>query len=242
VKRKHRHELKQNEFLVWIDQAVVWYSENKRHIVTGASVVLAGVLVVSGVTYYRGSRQEAAQNSLNEALKLYHTEVREDSAVQAVSGPEFKSHEDRYRQSLAAFETVMEDYSGLDQGRQARYYAALCQKGLERYNEAQQLLDDVTGSRRDLLYYLASRVKAVVKMDRGDFEGAAEIYRLLVDDPNTPLPKDHLLFDLARSKEQAGNLEEAQLNYQRVLEEFPDSTLRSEATQRNELIEYRLTG
>ena len=77
-------------------------------------------------------------------------------------------------------------------------------------------------------------------MDSGDLEGAAEIYRLLVDDPNTPLPKDQLLFNLANVKEQAGSLEEAQLNYQRVLDEFPDSFLRSEVEQRNELIEYRL--
>jgi hypothetical protein len=41
-------------------------------------------------------------------------------------------------------------------------------------------------------------------------------------------------------KEQAGSLEEAQLNYQRLLEEYPDSYLRSEVEQRNELIVHRL--
>jgi tetratricopeptide (TPR) repeat protein len=102
-------------------------------------------------------------------------------------------------------------------------------------------LEEVTGGDHgDLTHYLAYQVLAVVKAENGDLEGAAGIYRLMVADPDTPLPKDQLLFNLANVKEQAGSLEEAQLNYQRLLEEYPDSYLRSEVEQRNALIVYRL--
>jgi tetratricopeptide (TPR) repeat protein len=241
VKRKHRHELKQNDFLVWLEQTTEWFQENKKNLVTTASVVLAAALVVGGIYTYRTNRASAAQNDLDEGLELYHASVQESSVVQSASGPDFKSDEERYRGALAAFQKVIEDYSGTDQGRQARYYAALCHKGLGELDEAEQLLEEVTrGGKGSLVYYLASEVLAVVKVDKGDLDGAAEIYRLLVDDPDTPLPKDQLLFNLAKVEEQAGSLEEAQLNYQRVLDEYPDSFLRSEVEQRNELIEYRL--
>lgn len=241
MKRKHRHELKQNDFLVWLEQMMEWFRENQKNLVTSATVVLAAAVVFGGIYYYRTSRMSSAQAGLTEALDLFHASVQESSVVQTTSGPGFNSEEERFRGALAAFQEVIEDYSGMEQGRQARYYAALCHKGLGELGAAQMLLEEVIGGdQRDLTHYLASQVLAVVKAEDGDLEGAAEIYRIMVEDPNTPLPKDQLLFNLANMKEQAGSLEEAQLNYQRVLDEYPNSYLRSEVEQRNELIEYRL--
>jgi tetratricopeptide (TPR) repeat protein len=241
VKRKHRHELKQNDFLVWLEQTVEWFRENQKNLMTTATVVLAAAVVFGGIYYYRTNRMISAQAGLNEALELFRASVQESSVVQATAGPGFKSEEERFRGALAAFQKVIEDYSGTGEGRQARYYAALCHKGLGELAEAQMLLEEATGGNdRDLTHYLAYQVLAVVKAETDDLEGAAEIYRTMVEDPNTPLPKDQLLFNLANMKEQAGSLEEAKLNYQRVLDEYPDSSLRSEVEQRNELIEYRL--
>jgi tetratricopeptide (TPR) repeat protein len=246
VKRKHRHELKQNDFLVWLEQAMEWLEENKKNLVTAGVVVVTAAVLFGGINYYRSSRAGSAQTLLNDALEIFHTPVqdasaRESSAVQPSPDQDFETNEERFRAALAAFEKVIEDYSGTDQGRQARYYAALCHKGVEELDKASALLEEVTGHRdKDLLYYLASQVIAVVKAEKGDLDGAAETYRVMVEDPDTPLPKDQLLYNLARLKEQAGNLEEARLNYQRVLDEYPDSSLRTEVTQRNDLIEYRL--
>jgi tetratricopeptide (TPR) repeat protein len=246
LKRKHRHELKQNDFLVWLEQVLEWLEENKKNLITAGVVVVAASVLIVGINYYRNSRMSSAQTLLNEALEIFHTPVqdasaRESSAVQPAQDQDFKNNEERFREALTAFEKVIEEYSGTEQGRQARYYAALCHKGVGELDDATGLLEEVTGDRdRDLLYYLASQVTAVVKAERGDLDGAAEVYRLMVEDPNTPLPKDQLLYNLARLKEQAGNLEEAHLNYQRLLDEYPDSSLRTEVTQRNDLIEYRL--
>ncbi len=240
MKRKHRHELKQNDFLVWMEQTVEWLKVNKRHLLTGLSVGVAAAILLGGIYLYVGQRESAAQSLLNEALELYHARIQESAVVQSSTGEEFKSTEERYQKSLEAFENVIEQYSSTKQGRQARYYAALCQMGLEQFEDAEKLLTEVTGGNRDLLHYLGSKALATVKTEAGDYSAAAEVYRRLVEDANNPLPKDLLLFNLAKVNEQAGNLEEALKEYGRLLEEYPNSLLKSEALLRNEDLEYRL--
>ncbi len=243
MRRKHRHELKQNEFLVWLEYTVTWISENQRNLKIGAAVALAVGLILGGISYYQNSRGVEAQVLLNEAVDLFHARISDGtSAVQAAEGPQFASAGERYAESLAAFQKVIEQYSSLDQGRQARYYAAICQSGLGNYEDAATDLEELTGGQRDFLYYLASKALAAAKDEQGDHAGAIEIYRLMIEDPNNPLPKDQLLFSLAQTNERAGNLEEARNNYKRVLEEYPESVLRGEVLQRDELVEYRLEG
>ena len=241
MKRKHRHELKQNEFLVWLEKTITWFSENQRNLMIGVAAALVVGLILGGINYYQDSRGAEAQVLLSEALELFHARISDgSSAVQAAEGTEFASSSERYGEALTAFQKVTEQYSSLEQGRQARYYAAICQSGLGNHEDAVGLLEELTGGQRDLLYYLASRALAMTKDEQGDHAGAIEVYRLIIEDPNNPLPKDQLLFSLAQTNERAGNLEEARNNYKRVLEEYPESVLRGEVLQRDELIEYRL--
>ncbi len=240
MKRKHRHELKQNDFLVWMENTLEWFSENKRQVYTGLGIGVAVAIVLGGAYYYVNHRQSNAQQVLNEALELYHGRIQESTVVQSTTGEEFKTREERYQKSLEAFENVIGQYSGSSQGRQARYYAALCHKGLEQYEDAEKLLTEVAGGGQDLLHYLGSQALASVKTAAEDYGGAADVYRRLVEDTNNPLPKDILLFNLALVNEQAGNLEEAKNDYERVLEEFPDSLLRSDVLSKKEGLEYRL--
>ena len=87
MKRKHRHELKQNDFLVWLEQTVEWFRENQKNLLTTATVVLAAAVVFGGIYTYRSNRMISAQAGLNEALELFRASVQESSVVQATAGP-----------------------------------------------------------------------------------------------------------------------------------------------------------
>ncbi|MBK9090265.1 MAG: tetratricopeptide repeat protein [Holophagales bacterium] len=50
--------------------------------------------------------------------------------------------------------------------------------------------------------------------------------------PSRPLPKDVILFTLARLYEKDGQLAEAKASYQRVVSDYPDSPMRFEAQQK----------
>ncbi len=243
MKRKERHHLKQNELLVSLGRFAGWTAENRHSLTTGGIAVLVAAVIVGGIYVYRHGRDQAADTALSEALEVYHGVVRQDSIISGPdAGPTFGSHEERYVTALEALEEVEQEYSGIKQGREARYYMALSKAGLGELEEAEALLEDVVDKRGDLLYYLASQALATVKADRGDHAAAVELYRTLVDDAKGPLPKDQLLFRMAEQLEADGKLQEARQVYIRFLEEYPTSLLRSQAEQRSELLEFRLKG
>lgn len=217
-----------------------WFSENQRQVYTGLGIGVAAAILLGGAYYYVNHRQSNAQEALNEALDIYHARIQESAVVQSTTGEEFKTTEERYQKALEAFENVIAEYSSTSQGRHARYYAALCHQGLEQYEDAEKLLAEVAGGGQDLLHYLGNQALATVKTATEDYSGAADVYRRLVEDTANPLPKDVLLFNLAMVNEQAGNLEEARKDYERLLKEFPDSLLKSEVVSKNESLEYRL--
>lgn len=241
MKRKERHELKQNELLEMLDQLALWSSKNTQALKTGFIVVLVAAAALGGLYFYQSGRTASADALLADAMNRYHGVIRESTIVAAPEeGTMFDSAEDRYRGALEAFQLVTREYGNMPQARQARYYSALCQAGLGEMDDAEALLEEVVRERGDLLYSLASQTLATVKSQKGDFAGAAEIYRSLVDDPEDPLPKDQLLFALASQLEKDNRLEEAHQVYERFLNEYPTSLLRSEAQQRSELLELRL--
>jgi len=243
VKRKERHDLKRNELLVLFEDLAEWSSKNQQFLKSAVVIAIVAAAAIGGLYVYQHGRAQTASALLDEALKKYHGVIRESSIVAAPEeGTMFDSVADRYRASLEAFQKVAQDYGSLDQGREARYYAALCQIGLGQLDDAQALLEEVVRKRGDLLYSLASQTLATVKAQKGDHSGAAEIYRAMVDDAQDPLPKDQLLFAMAQQLEEGDRLEEAFQAYERFLKDYPRSMLRAEAEQRSELLELQLSG
>ncbi|MGH9462477.1 MAG: tetratricopeptide repeat protein [Vicinamibacteria bacterium] len=241
MKRKERHELKQNELLIMLEQLATWSAENRRFLKSGLVVGVLAAAAGAGLYIYQHGRSQAAEALLAEGMRKYHGVIRENTIVAAAEeGTMFDSVEERYRAALETFQSVAQQYGSLAQAREARYYAALCQVGLGAIDDAQALLEEVVRKRGDLLYSVASQTLATVKSQKGDYTGAADIYRAMVDDPQDPLPKDQLLFSMAQQLEKGDRLEEARQAYQRFLDEYPQSLLRAEAEQRSELLELRL--
>ncbi len=237
MKREHRHHLKQDELVHWIDRTINWGVENKRNIVNGTLVVVGAALLLGGLYIYRSRRSATAEALLTAALEQYHGVVVSDAGSAAPTDvPTFESSEARFRASLEAFETIADGYGTYDAARHARYYVGLCHNGLLELDAAEEALEVVRGGNRDLLYYLATQALASVKLQRDDIAGAAELYRSLVEDTQVPLPKDLLLFELAKTEERGGNNEQAKRYYERMLSEHPESQLRGDALTRSEML------
>jgi len=237
VKRSERHHLKQDELVDGLERATDWFFANQKNVVNVALVVVGAALLLGGLYVYRARQAEEAAILLGNALDEFHGAV--GSETPAVPGlPSYATGEEKYRTALASFQTVADDYGSYEEGRQARYYVGICQANLGDEEGAQQAFTQVRSGDRDLLYYLASRALASVRADLGDYPGAAELYSALIDDADNPLPKDQLLFELARAEERAGNKEQALQVYERMLAEHPDSQLRGEALTRKDALSY----
>lgn len=237
MKRAERHHLKQDELLTSLDHTAFWLGAHRKPLLIGGVAVLALGVAGFGGKLYLDSRDRKAEAAFAQALNIHHGHVG-TSSDQAADGsdthPRFSTAEERYLAALDAMEKVGRDFPRQKQGRQARYYVALCQWGLGRLEDAEHNLQEVTWGSRDLQYYLAAAALAGVKSQRDDQAGAIELLRNLVEDPKNPMPKDHFLLRLAEAREKAGQLEEASRDYERLLEEYPDSALRSEADSRRQ--------
>ncbi|HSF15444.1 MAG TPA: tetratricopeptide repeat protein [Vicinamibacteria bacterium] len=239
MKRAERHHLKQDEFVQGIERTTDWVAENQRRIVNAVLVVLGVTLLLGGLYIYRSRRSAQAQARLTEALEIYHRDVRSsDGAAPSGEAPTFANAEEKYRAALEAFEGVADEFSGYEAGRQARYYVGVCHAGLKDYERAEGALAGLGSGSRDLLYYLGTQALAAVKAEREDYAGAADILRSLLEDDASPLPKDYVLFELAKTEEKAGNLDQARLYYERMVSEHPDSQLRGDAMNRRDALEF----
>lgn len=243
MKRAERHHLKQDEFVHWLDKTMAWCMANQRNIVNATLVVVGVGLLLGGLYIYRSRQTATADALLTAALEQFHGAVVSGTgAAPGANVPSFASADERFRTSLEAFEAVADGYATYGAGRHARYYVGLCHLGLAELDAAEESLEAVRSGNRDLLYYLATRALASVKLESDDPAGAAELYRTLVEDTQTPLPKDHLLFELAKTEERAGNLEQAQRYYQQMLAEHPASQLRGDAMTRSETLALATEG
>jgi tetratricopeptide (TPR) repeat protein len=243
VKRTERHHLKQDELVSSIGQATHWFQQHRTNVVNALLVALGAGLLLGGIYIYRTRKSDEARALLAEALKQYHGDVGSDTGDTEApsSGPKFATAEEKYRTALESLEKVANEFGSYDSGRQARYYVGLCQAELKDFEGAEGSLQKLRSGNRDLLYYLASKALASVATERGNHTVAAEIYRPLVEDAQNPLPKDYLLFELAKAEERAGNLEQARQYYDRMVAEHPESQLRGDAMSRRELLELQST-
>lgn len=237
MKRSERHHLKQDEFISSLESATQWFTDNKRNVVNLTLLIVGAGLLLGGISVYRTRQAETASTLLSEALDQYHGNVGTETAGVGSGLPTFANNEEKYRAALESFETIATDYSSYGPGRHATYYVGLCHAALGELDEAEASLSSLRSGEHDLLYYLASRSLAAVKVSKEDYAGAAEIYRGLTEDADNPLPRDHLLFELAKAEERAGNVEEARQYYERMLAEHPDSQLRGDAMARSEALE-----
>jgi tetratricopeptide (TPR) repeat protein len=240
VKRTERHHLKQDELVTGLGQATHWFEAHRQNVVNALLVALGAGLLLGGIYIYRKRQAEESRALLTEALKQFHGAVGTEGEP-TPNVPRFATSEEKYRTALASLEKVAADFGSYDAGRQARFYAGLCQAELGDYEAAEKTLQELRSSKRDLLYYVASRALASVATDRGNHAEAVAIYRPLVEDAQNPLPKDYLLFELAKAEERAGNVDQARQIYDRVLSEHPESQLRGDALTRKELLDLGTT-
>ena len=230
--------MKQDEFVSRVELTVRWFIRNQKNVINLALLLVGAGLLLGGLYIHRAGQAKIASALLAEALDQYHGSVGMDISNAGSNLPNFASGEQKYRAALESFKNISINYSSYEPGRHATYYVALCHSALDQLDAADASLTLLRTGSRDLLYYLGSRTLAGVKARKQDYAGAAEIYSVLIDDAANPLPKDHLLFELAKAEERAGNVKQARQLYERMLAEHQDSQLRGDAMARSEALQY----
>ncbi|KWW29000.1 MAG: Tetratricopeptide repeat-containing protein [bacterium P3] len=189
-------------------------------------ILCAAVVAVAAVAFF--------------GLRRYYFQPREVEASEELFAAENWFDQGMFEQALngdsasLGFLDIIDSYGRTKAGNLARYYAAVCQLNLGRYDEALQLLDRYKG--RDLL----TRVEA--EMLRGDAEAELEHYDAALrhyekaagmnaNMATTPAARFKAALVLLHQGENARAVEQLEL----IRREYPEST---EANEVDKYIGY----
>jgi hypothetical protein len=203
-------------------------SETTRRVILGVAA-LAVVLAVWGGLTWRSNR---AASRLSEALAVFDAPLASDPSPV----PGAKVYKDAAERTAAVrkdLRDLVKDSPSSTAGRAA----AVLLLGLEGAPAA-------TGANLDAARSFATSEKGTVAggvaaMAALDAEAAAgrskdalESAKRYLESADAPLPKDVLVYTVAKLYEKNGQNVEAKSFYQRLVTDFPDSAMRAEAQQR----------
>lgn len=236
MKRELKKQIKQDEFVSWLDHTVAWVQAHEREVKVTGAVVLAVAIGWLGLSTYLKGRARAADEAFAAALRTFHAPLAGEAA-QAPQAKTYATAAERYRQAAQEFAEVHRKYGSQGGGRRARYYEGLSRLELGQYDEAQKALSEVASSGDDELATDLARLQlAELEKRRGRVDEALKMYRQMVDDASLDVPRDHVLMSLCSTLEDARRLPEAREAYRRLADEFPDSVYAPEARRRAEYL------
>ncbi len=232
-----RKELKENELehaLVGARDYVVSHEATaKKWTVIGVGAAILVGLVWGGFVL-RGHRLDSR---LSAALAVFDAPLVTDGAGTPPGITVYKDAAERLEAAKKELRALADSAPGSRPGQAARTMLLALEGGK---TPPAKLLDGARDlAKRDpgsiasgvaALSYLeaeaaAGRVKEAIASAKGYLESA-----------EPPLPKDVLLFTLARLYEKDGQAAEAKSSYQRVVSDYPDSPMRFEAQQKSQAL------
>ena len=203
-------------------------NETTRWVVLGAAA-LAVVLGIWGTLTWRNNRAAAR---FSQTLAIFDAPLASDPSP-APGVATYKDAAARTDAAKKALKGLVKDSPSSTPGRAA----AVLLLGLEGGPAATGTnLDAARAFARSEKGTVAGGVAAVAALDAESAAGrpkeALEAARKYLDSTDAPLPKDVLVYTVAKLYEKTGQHVEAKSFYQRLVTDFPDSPLRAEAQQK----------
>ena len=200
-------------------------------------VVIAGALLVGlavyGLFFYRGSREQRAQDALSAAIATIDSPLLPQAGGQSIPGARFKTDAERTAAAEKQFRDVQTKYAGSDAADIAGLYVARFDATRGDVATARQLLQRfisehpthvLVGSARFSLYQL--------RIENGESNAVANELQAEIAKTTPALPPDTLLVLLAHAYDAQGNAGKSKDAYKRLTTEYPDSPYALEAQRR----------
>ena len=233
MKAKERHQLKQNEFAETTRRVIDAAQEKRKQLLIGA---VAAVVVVGGLGGFwmsRNARANEAGAKLGAAMAIAQSTISPASTLPGATQPAgtYSSETARSEAALKAYQEVIATYPGTPAALSATYESAGELLDLGRPAEAEKLFADVAASNSELYSSVSRLGVAQCKVALKQYDEAIKLLTELSANRDGSLPLDGVLVQLAQAYAKAGKNQDARAAYQRVVDEFSDSSYAFEARQ-----------
>ncbi|MBE3099505.1 MAG: tetratricopeptide repeat protein [Planctomycetes bacterium] len=259
MKRTERHQLKENEVALVVAQVKETLETYKREVTAGLVAIAIGIAALSGYLYWRQHVDQASRTLLADAMAVAGASVVPPSppAPPAVPGTpptpatpatpaapppgSFPSEQAKLDAALTKFMAAANTYPSTTAGIAARYEAAATLAALGRIPEAIRRYQEVIDRASTSIYADTARLGlADAQVRAGQFDAAIAGYKALASAADGKMPLDGVLMQLGRACAAAGKAGDARLAFQRIVDEFPQSSYA--ALARKELDSAKTTG
>lgn len=242
MKRKERHQLKENEFahlIVKSRQTVADRAGQIAFLAIGALIVIG---LIFGINSWRQRGNADAERMLADAMVTLNARVVPVSADATQPGEvpaaasigatgSYATVAAKLTAAAPKLKAAADAYPDTEAGITARYHYGSALGALGKYDEAIAAFDDVVNrAGADSLYGRMARLgKADTQARAGQFDAAIATWKELASSNEDDLPKDAILMELARTYEAAGQTDEARKTFNQIIDEHPTSPYSAEA-------------
>jgi tetratricopeptide (TPR) repeat protein len=225
--RIKRKELKRNELAETFGRTVDYVSHHRRGAVEAVGATAAVLVFAAGFVLFRGWREHQAGKELSAALEILEAPLATDPGA-AAAFRKFSTAADREREATKHLRRAAAK-GGTDAGRAARVILAA------RSDKPAQAVETLSKEAREARAEVAAAAEidaARLLAAEGKTTEAIDRLKRAIESPQSAAPKDALLFVLAETYEKAGSSTDARATYQRLVNDYPNSPYRTEASEK----------
>jgi tetratricopeptide (TPR) repeat protein len=232
--RLTRKDIKRDEFANVVGRSVEYAESHSRGLLIGMVSLVVAIAAGSAAFWFLEHRGGQAESALSRAMKVYQAPIDAASPKpDDPNTPSFPNEAVRRAKALKLLTAVRSDYPHSNAADVAGLYLGEIAAQQGRLDEARQRWTDFV-SKHDREMLAAQARIDLIELNRAQGKGqqVAQDLRAMLEQSESPLPQDVVLFELAKTLESLHREPEAIQSYQRILDEYPQSSYRQEAQQR----------
>jgi len=228
--RLTRKEIKRDQVQEALTGVMEYLRDNLQSLLMLAGLLL---LIIGGVAAYRSyldSKEIEASEQLAQAIRIYSAEITAAPDPADPRNPTYGDVASRDAEARSRLEAVLTEFGRSDSAAIAKAYLGELAARSGDLDGARQLWGEYLESQSNQM--LASEVRLnLMSVDRAQGRGQELVtqIRAQLEEPETDLPKDVLLYQLALTQRELGLDTEARQTLQHLLEEHPQSVYAAEA-------------
>lgn len=237
MKRTERHQLKENAVALAVTRARETFEARKQEFTLGAIGVVIVLAAIGGYFYWRQSVDTSSRELLAEAMAVADAQVvppappaapgtsANPTAPAAPPAGSFPTEQAKLEAALARFMVAADAYPSTPAGIAARYEAAATLAALGRTADAVQRYQEVIDRAPGTIYAETARLGlAEAQLRAGQFDAAVTAFKSVAAQKDGKMPLDGVLMQLGRAYALAGKTNDARQTFQRIVDEFPQSS------------------
>jgi tetratricopeptide (TPR) repeat protein len=227
TRKEIKEDIRHDEVQHFLGDLIMRIEERPTFYLGLLGVVLALIAGASGIYAMMNSRNEAGNEELGKAIKIYGAPIEAQNAKpDDADKPSFSSESARKAKAKDAFDKV--------EGGEAGQIAELYQAGMALAEgdkaKARKIWEKFVADHKGDALAMTVRLN-LIQLDREEGKGQQVLDQLQkeLDGKDKSLPDDVLIYELARTREALGQKDEAKKLYQRLLDEYPTSAYTGDA-------------